>query len=387
MKKIASVLFLLLIAAEVYPSAGGPEIIRVRLDSGKKKILLRVKGAYRIEAINADLVLDEARRLRGAYVTPTRSGIKLGGKEFKVYGIRVVPKRDATIYVDRNRLSGTLDIIRSEDLKLLIVNNLDIEKYLYGVLAREVPHYWPTELLKAQAIAARTFVLYRKRLARAKDYDVTSDIYSQVYGGISSERWRATKAVDATRGRVLTYRGEIIPAYYHAICAGHTGDAKTIFETDLTPLRGRWCPFCNRARGFNWKAMFSYRQMEKRLNKYGIKLRGLSYIVVGKRDRSGRVETLKVKDKEGVKAIKGYKFRLALGPNMIRSTNFTIKITPKGIIFRGKGWGHGVGMCQWGAFDMAKRRFDYKRILEYYYPGAKIQNKDVVTPNGPVSCM
>ena len=101
----------------------------------------------------------------------------------------------------------------------------------------------------------------------------------------------------------------------------------------------------------------------------------MNFIIEGKRDKSGRVETIRIKDREGVKEIKSYKFRLALGPNSIRSTNFSITITRKGIFFRGKGWGHGVGMCQWGAFGMSKRRFSYKQILEFYYPSAKLEKR------------
>ena len=134
------------------------------------------------------------------------------------------------------------------------------------------------------------------------------------------------------------------------------------------------CPYCKGAKGFYWKAMYSYKQMEERLNNYGIKIKGMKDIREGKKDSSGRLETIKVKDKTGEKYIKGFKFRLALGPNMIRSTNFTIKITKKGVIFRGKGWGHGVGMCQWGAFGMGKRRFNHELILDFYYPGTKIKH-------------
>jgi len=350
--------------------------IRVRVESGKDRVLLSVGVPYKIEAINSkNLVLDVGRRIRNAYVTPTESGMKIAGKEFKTYGIRVIPSSDGSIYVDKIRLSGFIDIIRTEKRKLVVINHLDIEKYLYGVIYSEIPYYWPMEALKAQAIAARTFAMHRKEVSKDRDYDVTSDVYSQVYGGISREKWRTTKAVKATKGRVLTYRDKLFPAYYHSICAGRTENAKTVFEKDLPPLRGRRCPYCKGARGMSWKAMFSYKQMEERLASYGIKVKGINYIVEGKRDRSGRLKTIRVRDKEGVKEIRGYKFRLALGPNMIRSTNFTITITRKGIIFKGKGWGHGVGMCQWGAFGMSKRRFSYKHILDFYYPGAKIEKR------------
>jgi len=347
--------------------------VRVRVETGKDKLLLSIRSHYKIEDLNSALRLKKGKRIRKKYIIPTNSGIKLGGTEFKVYGIRIIPTRDSAIYIGGKRLRGTVDIIRTKDCKLLVVNRLDVEKYLYGVLYNEVPQHWPMEALKAQGVAARTFVLHRAALAGDKDYDVTNDIYSQVYRGRSRESRNARKAVDATKGETLSWKGEILPAYYHAICGGYTENAEVVFGASLKPLRGRRCVYCRGARGMNWKASFSYRGIEKALTKYGIKANGMNYIVEGKRSRSGRLETIKIRGRDGVSSIDAYKFRLAIGPNKIRSTNFTLRITPKGIIFRGKGWGHGVGMCQWGAFGMAKKRFKYKQILAHYYPGAKIE--------------
>ena len=348
--------------------------VRVCVEGDKNKIILTVKGPYLIKTINTDSVLSKGNYLGKEIVSPTNSGIKLGDSEFKIYGIRIIPKNDATIYVDNMHFRGIVDIMRTKELKLLVVNHLDVEKYLYGVLYHEMPHYWPIEAIKAQAVAARTFALYRMENSKDRDYDVTSDIYSQVYGGRKSERWITRKAVDATKGKVLTYQGRILPAYYHSMCAGHTEDAKKVFNIDLAPLKGKPCPYCEGAPHARWKAMFSYKQIEESLNKYGIKVKGLNFIAEGKRDASGRLEEIKIRDKKGVRRIKGFEFRLALGPNVIKSANFTIEITPKGVIFRGKGWGHGVGMCQWGAFGMSKRRFNYREILEFYYPEAKIED-------------
>lgn len=361
----------LLFTAPSYAAA--QNTIRVRVEESKEKLTLTIKSSYKVEDLNSGIVLYKGKSLRRRDAVPTNSGLKLGAKDFKVYGIRIIPSRDGAIYLGDKRLRGTLDLIRTEGLKLLAVNRLDLEKYLYGVLYKEVPHYWPLEALRAQAIAARTFALHRKEISRDREYDVTNDIYSQVYGGLSNEKWRTTRAVDLTKGKILTYKGEIFPAYYHSICGGHTGDAGPVFEIDLPPLKGKACPYCRGARGMDWKASYSYKQMEEKLNEYGIKAKGISFIVEGKRDRSGRLETLKIKDEEGVKDIKGYKFRLALGPGMIRSTNFSITITRRGVMFKGIGWGHGIGLCQWGAFGMSKKRAGYKQILEHYYPGAKIE--------------
>ncbi|MFH1594236.1 MAG: SpoIID/LytB domain-containing protein [Candidatus Omnitrophota bacterium] len=368
----------ILSVSSVCRSAGSVDV-RVRVADGEDKIELSVTGAYKIKAINADILLDEGKDLWRGAIIPINSGLKFGNREFKIYGIRIVPEDDATVFIGKKSFRGVVDIIRTEKLKLMVVNHLDIEDYLYGVLYHEMPHYWPEETLRAQAIAARTFAIHRVMTMRERDYDVTSDIYSQVYGGKKSERRSTTKAVDATRGKVLTYEGKIFPSYYHSISGDHTESGEVVFGLDIPVLRGRRCLFCRGAKGRSWKAIFSYKQMEERLNKYGIKVKRLSYIVEGKRSGSGRLETVRIRDRDGVKDIQGFKFRLALGPNIIRSMNFRLRITRKGVIFEGIGWGHGVGMCQWGAFGMAKKGYNYEQILGYYYPGSKILDLGQIT--------
>jgi stage II sporulation protein D len=358
------------VCPETYGS--GDVIIRVGLVNGREKLSLEVKGPYEAKALHSDIVLDTGRALRTTRVIPTTSGLKIGEKEYKVYGIRIIPEKDASIYIDKRRFRGIVDVMRTEEMKVMVVNHLDVEKYLYGVLYHETPHYWPIEVLKAQAIVARTFALHRIETMKDRDYDVTSDVYSQVYGGRASERWKTVKAVNATRGKVLTYKGKIFPAYYHSMCAGHTEDAEIVFGLTLPPLKGRSCPYCKGAPHMSWKEQFSYKQIEAKLKGYGIAVKGLRHIAEGKRDESGRLVNVRISDAAGTREIKGYKFRLAMGPNVIKSTNFTIRISSRGVLFRGKGWGHGVGMCQWGAFGMGRRWSGHKQILAFYYPGATI---------------
>ncbi|NQT21990.1 MAG: SpoIID/LytB domain-containing protein, partial [Candidatus Omnitrophica bacterium] len=349
-------------------------MLRVCVVNDKPSIYLKIKGPYTIETLHTKQIIEKSKRSLGtSKVVPTNSGLEIGDKTFSVYGIRIIPTVGANIYIDKRRFRGVIDIIRTKKTKLLVINHIDVEDYLYGVLYYETPHYWPMEALMVQAIAARTFALYRKEEMKKADYDLTSDVYSQVYGGQRGERWRTKWAVNLTKEKVLTYNRKIFPTYFHSICGGHTEDASNLWTTDLTPLKGRKCPYCKRTRRFSWKAMFSYKQMEQRLNAYGIKCKGVSYILEGKRNKSGRLTTIRIKDSNGVIDIPANKFRLALGPAMIRSTNFTIKITPKGVLFVGKGWGHGVGMCQWGAFGMAQRGYDHDQILYFYYPGTKIE--------------
>ena len=96
-----------------------------------------------------------------------------------------------------------------------MVNELDPENYLRGILCNEIAPWWPLDALKAQAVVARTYALYQRQFTKNKDFDLTNDIYSQVYGGKTSEKWRSNRAVDLTRGEILTFKGNLFPAYYH----------------------------------------------------------------------------------------------------------------------------------------------------------------------------
>ena len=303
----------------------------------------------------------------------------MGNEELKIYGIKIKADRVADIYINGRRFRGEMDIIRTEDLKLTVVNHLDIEDYISGVLYHEVSHWWPMEALKVQAIASRTFAIYKSIESGHKDYDLRSDIYSQVYGGKTSEKFRTNRAVQATLGKVLIYGQKILPAYFHATCGGHTEDASLLWNIDIPPLKGRSCKYCKRSPHFNWVKKISLYDIEKGLNKNGYKIKDIKNINTSSRDTSGRIKTVRVIDSLGTEKIPANKFRLAVGPNVIRSTNFTVNIKDDTAIFRGKGWGHGVGMCQWGACYMAKQRFKAEDILKFYYPGSKIADlKDIV---------
>ncbi len=349
--------------------------IRVAVFEGKDSFQLTIRSAYQIRALNTAKLLSEGKSLRKEKVIPLSEGIKLGRKVFAIYGIKIEPQRDASIYINNRRFRGTIDIIRTEDSRLLVVNHLDIEDYLYGVLPREVPHNWPREALKAQAIAARSFALYRNRIRVESDYDLTSTTSSQVYGGRTSERYRSSRIVNQTRGKILVYKGELFPAYYHATCGGHTTDVRKIWDIALPPLRGVNCPYCKKSPHFLWKQSIPLSEIEDKLSRQGEKIGKISSITPLKRDKSNRIIDLRILGSQRTVLLSAYKFRLYLGPDIIRSTNFSVAITPgKEALFSGFGWGHGVGLCQWGAYFMAKQGYSAEEILNYYYPGAEINN-------------
>jgi stage II sporulation protein D len=353
--------------------------IRVAVLIDAAELNLRIKGDYQIYAHPLLELLREGKALNNVVIKPTYSGISMGGEKFKIYGIKIRPTSTADICINNRRFRGEIDIIRTERLKLLVVNRLDIEDYINGVLYHEVSHWWPMETLKAQAIAARTFAIHKSLESKNKDYDLRSDIYAQVYGGKTSEKFRTNRAVETTAGKILVYKNNIFPTYFHATCGGHTEDASLLWDTDITPLKGKPCKYCQSSPHFNWIKEIPLYTIEKQLSKNGYNIRGINKLKTSGRDASRRVRTVSVIDSLGVEKIPANKFRLAVDPNLIRSTNFTVKIKNEIAIFRGKGWGHGVGMCQWGTYFMARKGFKTEDILSFYYPGTKIADwKDII---------
>jgi stage II sporulation protein D len=360
----------------VYAEEYTPPVIRVAVFKNITSTTLAVKGDYKILSLYTRELLSEGNNLRMTTISPTVSGLLIGEQPFKLVGVKIEPARDASIIINKRRFRGSVDIIRTQQTRLLLVNYVTIENYLYGVLYHEVSPRWTMEALKTQAIVARTFALHQIRQRRHKDYDVTSDVYSQMYGGRTSERWRTTRAVNQTRGKVLTYRGRVFPAYYHATCGGHTEPASRHWKITIKPLQGIPCPYCERSPHYHWKRKISIDKIEQRLSANGYEIAGLVSIDTDDRYASGKIRNVVVRGNTRSITMSAYQFRLIVGPNVVRSHNFDVTIHRDAAWFEGYGWGHGVGLCQWGAYLMSKRdrRVKAKDILEFYYPGAVIKH-------------
>lgn len=306
-------------------------------------------------------------------MTAYKEGILIGGEGFKADKLIFSAGDSGQILINGRRFRGEVEFVKNNFNRLSLVNHINLEDYIRGILYHEASHYWPMEVLRAQAIACRSYAAYQMKLNRTKDYDVTSDVYSQVYGGKTSERYRTNMAVDKTRGLILTYRKEPLAAFFHATCGGHTQDASLVWGIDSPALKGVVCGFCKKSPHYNWHCELPLKEIRSKLNKSGYKTKDIKEMLVGGWDDSGRVTELEIVSSEGKIRVPADKLRIILNPNIIRSANFTLKIEGADAVFEGLGWGHGVGMCQWGAYFMAKEGRDYKQILKYYYPGAKIE--------------
>lgn len=354
---------------------GQQDTVRVAILKGAEGFDFSIRGKYKIIDPQTNEEIHRGRRLRRVKVAMTQNAIMIGPNEYITRRLRIIAKKDAALYVEgrKRRYRNQIDIIRTKDDKFLVVNVLDLESYVKGVLYHEVPHRWPLNAIKAQAIATRTYALYQVAENEEQEFDVTSDIYSQVYGGRSAERHRTNIATNRTRGKILTYNGKVLPAYFHSNCGGHTESAAELWKHDLPPLKGVKCGFCARAPGYQWSKNFRSGDIQDKLNAHGFKLGLIKEISVLDRTKTGRIKNLKITTRDGETiTISGVRFREIVGPNVIKSNAYNIKMQGYYFDVSGRGWGHGVGMCQWGAYKMSREKYKYTSILNYYYPGAKI---------------
>ena len=351
--------------------AEGQAYIRVAVIQDAQSVDLRIYGFYELIDPKDNRLILRTKNLK-VTVTVFDTGINLGNKAYSCQKLFIKTEEGGVIILNGRRFRGNLYLIRKDNRHLLVVNSIELEDYLKGILYHEVSHYWPVEVLKAQAVVSRTYALYQIQGNSRKDYDVTADIYSQVYGGMTSERYRTNRAVNQTRGEALVYKDKIFPAYFHATCGGHTEDAAVLWNINMVPLKGVLCSFCYESPHFKWHYVVSLNEIRDKLVASGYAVNNIKALEILSRDFSGRIKDLKIlSDVKEIK-IPAKDFRQAIGPNVLRSTNFNVTLADNDAVFEGTGWGHGVGMCQWGAYFLAKQGRHYKEILRYYYPGSEL---------------
>ncbi len=372
-KAISKEIILLAISgAVIFPGwhAAYAHEVRVEVVKDAESLSLRVNGRYEVRDGNHK-ILYRGKRLN-ATIAAYGGGILIGKISFNLPKIIIVPV-DGDVAIDERKFNGGMQFIKKQNNHIAAINYINLEDYIKGVLYHEVSHYWPPEALKAQAVISRTFALHQMQVNSALNYDVTSDVYSQIYGGKISERYRTNKAVDDTQNLVLTYQGKILPAYFHATCAGHTEDVSLLWDVRSLPLKGVVCGFCKDSPHFSWHAAFSQSAIKEKLSQAGYKIDAVKDIAINGRDGSARITSLKISGNKEELNIPAKDFRNIMGPDIIRSTNFSVDVNKDGVAFEGFGWGHGVGLCQWGAYFMAKEGRSYKEILKHYYPGSDVE--------------
>ncbi len=256
---------------------------------------------------------------------------------------------------------------------MLVVNEVDVEHYVMGVVPGEVNAAWHPEVLKAQAVAARTYALYQRTLSAGREYDVVAGTQDQVYQGMRGVDERVAQAVQSTRGLAISHQRRPIYAAFSSTAAGPTEDAINVWSKDLPYLRGVDCPFDSASPYYRWRVSVPFDKLEHNLRQMGMPVGTVISLTPFGYSRAGRVTRLRVLHSGGELILRGEDLRKAVGYSTLPSTRFEIESAAQDLIFSGFGNGHGVGMCQWGAKELAELGYPFHTILSYYYPGTELK--------------
>ena len=281
-------------------------------------------------------------------------------------------------------VSGLVQLVR-RGKGFSVMNRVDLEEYVKGVVPAEVSSSWHPEMLKAQAVAARTYALYQQMLSTTREYDVAATVQDQVYRGKQGIDAGILRAVEDTRGLVVTYRDAPIYAAFSSTAAGFTEDAMNVWSKEYPYLKGVECPFDLASPYYQWKSSFKIDMLELNLRQQGFSVGTIATITPMSFSRGGRVAKLLVSHSGGELVLRGEELRKAIGYTIIPSTQFAIEFVGQDVVLSGYGAGHAVGMCQWGAKELAELGYSFDTILRYYYPGTELQNMSLTRPPIPPS--
>lgn len=295
---------------------------------------------------------------------------------------------------------------------ILIVNNILIEEYLYGVVGREMSEGFPLEALKAQAVAARNYTAISMGRHSSDGFDLCNGVHCQAYGAVASEGENVRRAVDETAGKYLMYKGAPVQCYYYSSNGGFSENSENVWVAELGYLKGKADPYedASKIPNYNWTVAFTAEDIKTTLAGRGIDIGDITDVKVKSYSVNNHALELEITGTTGTKSYFKDNIRAAM-PKSLNSTVFTVTktgggeisvLTATGIvkksnvsgavltgdgrayvggnadglsfIFSGSGWGHGVGMSQYGAKAMAEQGFNYGDILKFYFTDTEISD-------------
>ncbi|HYE95479.1 MAG TPA: SpoIID/LytB domain-containing protein [Rubricoccaceae bacterium] len=364
-------------------------------------VRVKVLGGPRTAVVSADegpLMLHADRSsepltvlVPGEQATVERAGgqlrVRTSSGDWEAAVVEAVPGRDERLSVRagnaRRSYYGALSI-EADGGALRLVNYVPLEHYVASVVAGEYPFEEP-EGVKAQAVLARTYAL--KNAGRHASHDLSDDTGSQVYRGAGQETATSRAAAEATRGEVLTYAGALAEAVYYSSSGGHTADNESVWNgAPIAYLRGRPDPYDSEAPDHHWTTRASSSRLLAALSRrYGGTVTGIE---VADRGGDGRVRQVRLHGARQA-TVRGSDFRSAVnavfGSRTLRSTHFEVYPSGGDFVFEGRGWGHGVGMSQYGARGMAREGHSYREILDFYFAGTSLDYHDAIRPADPAA--
>jgi len=351
-------------------AAGAADAVRVLLAEGRPVVTVASAGPLTLTDVSGRRIL--GRRVSGAFrLTPQRGAVAVRETGRVASGLIAWPADGAVLTLDGQPYRGQL-YVQALNGGLVVINVVELEDYLQGVLKDEIPPGWPGEAAKAVAVAARTYAVYQRFQNPDALFHLRATTASQVYGGARGEDARTNWAVQATRGQILTFGGQPLPAFYHSCSGGATEDATDVFGLEYDIIPGVKDDFSLGCPYVLWIERLTPQQIEGSLAGAGYRVGRVQAVQDLIRSRTGRILQLEVRHTLGTLVLEGRRFREAIGNDVLRSTDFQVRADGNAFTFVGRGSGHGVGLSQWGAKEMADSAFQYHQILKFYYPLAAI---------------
>ena len=302
--------------------------------------------------------------------TVKNGALEISGGGRRVDGLRLASGDTGFLRVNGREYAGALELVRSGDT-LTVINELPLEEYLAGAVKAEAGDKMPLEMLKAQAVVARTYAAYHRRLNGEKAYHIVASTLNQQYAGFVPPDSVVWAAVRETSGQVLLWNGDLFPAFYHTDSGGHTEDPRVVFAAPNMPaLKPVRVEFPSASPHHRWRLDLPLADLSAALLRGGISVGRVLALDVLERSRSLRVARLAVRGTTGTVTVRGNDLRRLVGYDTLKSTLFAVSVAGPVARFVGRGYGHGVGLDQWSAKTMADQGYSAQQIVAYYYPGA-----------------
>ena len=356
-----------------------PPMVRVQLGAGLRGDQLptvRTDGKTSFEKPGGE-VLKEVAVLGTSKIAVEGGKLRVGSFVSSEPVVMVNTGESGTFTVGTRTYRGDLEIRRHADGTVTLVNYLDLESYTRGVVASEMPKEWAEEALKAQAVASRTYAYALVQENNGKGmFDVTADFQTnQVYEGVLSETIPSDRAVQETRGLVLTYNGKPFRTYFSSTCGGHTEACGLVWKdyATIAPLTGVECNYCRDSKWYTpWEVTLSAQTIGSVLEKAGYPTAQVKDIRLSDRNNDGHMDRVELTTSSGVVEMSGNDFRLAIGSIKLKSMMCRVERVGGDFKFSGRGFGHGVGMCQYGVRGMIGQGKLWEEAVHHYYPASDI---------------
>jgi stage II sporulation protein D len=348
------------------PAAAAGDI-RVAIAEGLRTVEVGGGPMMVSDLVGRAVVEDSPTWLRATW---TSVAIEVSGGGRRVDGLRVAPGDTGFLRLNGREYPGALEIIRTGDA-LTVINELPLEEYLAGAVKAEAGDKMPLEMLKAQAVVARTYAAYHRRLNAEKAFHLVASTLNQQYVGRVPTESPVWAAVRDTADQVLLWNGELFPAFYHTDSGGHTEDPRVVFAASNMPaLKPVRVDFPSASPHHRWRLDLPLADLSAALLRGGVAVGRVMKLDVLERSTSLRVARIAVRGTAGTVTLRGSDLRRLVGYDTLKSTLFAVAVTGPVVRFVGRGYGHGVGLDQWSAKTMADQGYRAEEIVAYYYPGA-----------------